>query len=199
MINMSFGMIFSGIIISLMFSCVYALGGILVVMLYWWLSDKMLTFIFRKNPELGENIWSALFTIVLIITIIAVLGFGIYRGFPEIAIETAKWEEPYNYTTHTIMNLADNNEIEGHIRGRYVRGYIGETTTYHYYYPQYDGGMKLQKVNEKNATIYFTDSEPRAEWYSQTRTFWWKSETRYFCKIYIPEGTMTTEFEIDMN
>lgn len=198
---MSASTIFWGIVVGLMFSCMFALGGILVMIFYGGLSNKIIAFCFRKNPELGKNVWNVLFTIVLIIIIIAVLGCGIYRGFPEVALEETPWEAPVNYTTHTIINLADNNSVEGTIRGsrHYVRGYIGESTTYHYYYQLSDGGMKLQKVSDKNATIYFTEDEPRVEWYRQTRTFWWKSETRYFCKIYIPEGSMTTEINIDMN
>ena len=198
---MSISTIIWGIITGLMFSCVFALGGVVVMVIYGYLSDKIIAFCFRKNPELGENVWCILFTIVLIIVIVAVLGCGIYRGFPEVGLEEAPWDAPVNYTTHIIINLADNNSIEGTIRGgrHYVRGYIGESTTYHYYYQLSDGGMKLQKVSDKNATIYFTEDEPRVEWYRQTRTFWWKSETCYFCKIYIPEGSMTTEISIDMN
>lgn len=190
-------MIFQCAILSLMFAIVYALpafcvGALILIPLAFWAD--------HGNTELRTNIWSVLFIIIVFIAVIFCVGKGVYTAVPEIMIETAEWEEPYNYVTHEIINLADSNEINGVISGRrrYVRGYIGETTTYHYYYKQYDGGMKLQKVNEKNATIYFTDSEPRAEWYSQTRTFWWKSETKYFCYIYIPEGSMTTEFEIDM-
>ena len=198
---MSIGTIMWGIIGGLMFSCLFAFGGVLVMVIYSYLSNKIIAFCFRKNPKLGENVSDVLFTIVLIIVIITVLGCGIYRGFPEVGIEEASWSTPVNYTTHTIINLADNNSIEGTVRGSryYVRGYISESTTYHYYYQLSDGGMKLQKVSDKNATIYFTEDEPRVEWYRQTRTFWWKSETRYFCKIYIPEGSMTTEINIDMN
>lgn len=149
-----------------------------------------------------DNILMTIVAIVMIIALIFSLGHGMYKGVPEMMIETAEWEEPYNYTTHQIVCLSDNNEITGSIRGGryYVRGYIGETTTYHYYYQRYDGGYKLQKVSENNAVIYpiGADEQPRAEWYSQTRTFWGKSETKYFCKIYVPEGTIASTFEIDM-
>lgn len=192
--------IFYGILVSLMYIVIYACMGALVVLSYGLLSEKVCDAIFKKNSELGENVWAVCLLIVIIIVGIFVIGRGVYDGFPQIAIEEAKWEQPYNYTTHQIVNLSDNSEIEGSINGRrrYVRGYIGEETVYHYYYKCADGGFKLQKASEKNTTIYFTDGEPRAEWYSQTRSFWWHSETKYFCKIYIPEGSMTTEFEIDM-
>ena len=197
---MSFNIIICGIIFSLTFICAFIPFGVLFMVLYHWLSEKIITFIFKNNPKLCKNIHTILFTIVLIATILVVLCLGIYCGFPEMAIKAAEWNEPYNYTTHQIVNLSDNSEINGRINGTryYVRGYIGEETIYHYYYQQDDGGLKLQKVSENDATIYFTDGEPRVEWYSQVRTFWRVSETKYFCKIYIPEGSMTTKFEIDM-
>ena len=58
--------------------------------------------------------------------------------------------------------------------------------------------MELQKANAKNTIIYYTDGEPHADWYRKSRTYWWHTEYEYSCKIYIPEGTMTTEFTIDM-
>ena len=195
----TFGMWFSGILISLMYGCMYAFPTAAVLALIGWLLDKLFTAIYGKDNDKGEELWNMIFFVCCAMAIIVLLGASFYSGLPQVFIEAAKWEEPYNYVTHEIINLADNNEIEGHIRGRYVRGYIGETTTYHCYYKQNDGGMKLQQAGEKTTTIYYTDGEPRAEWYSQTRRFWWNEETRHFCRIYIPEGTMTTEFEIDMN
>ena len=126
------------------------------------------------------------------------LVIGMFIGIPTTMIDTVEWGEPECYVSHEMVNLADNNEIQGRVRGRYVRGYIGEETMYHYYYERSDGGMDLQKVNAKNAIIYYTDGEPHADWYRQERTFWYNTETKYSCKIYIPEGTMTTEFTIDM-
>ena len=49
--------------------------------------------------------------IVLIATILGILGLGVYCGFPEVALETAEWSEPYTYTTHQIVNFSDNRSI----------------------------------------------------------------------------------------
>ena len=57
---------------------------------------------------------------------------------------------------------------------------------------------KDEITGEDNTVIYYTDGEPHAEWYRKSRTYWWNTEYEYSCKIYIPEGTMTTEFTIDM-
>ena len=182
-----------GAVYALIAASVIALGALLIYAI-----DRPIINLCVKNIYDREDALDNLIVFLFAATIIIALCFGMYYGIPTTMIETAEWDEPVNYVTHTIVNLADNNEIEGRIRGRYVRGYIGETTTYHYYYKQYDGGLKLQKAGEKNTTIYYTDTEPRAEWYRQTRRFWGQEETKYYCKIYIPEGSMTTEFEIDM-
>ena len=132
------------------------------------------------------------------VVVIFSLIIGMLLGIPCAMVDTVEWSEPECYVTHEIINLADNNEINGRIHGRYVRGYIGEKTTYHYYFKTYDGGMELQKADAKNTIIYYTDDEPHADWYRKSRTYWWNTEYEYSCKIYIPEGTMTTEFTIDM-
>ena len=142
--------------------------------------------------------WDDVMSWVNTIVITIALCVGMYSGIPTAMIDTVEWSEPECYVTHEIVNLADNNEVQGCVRGRYVRGYIGEETMYHYYYERSDGGMDLQKVNAKNAIIYYTDDEPHVDWYRQERTYWWYTKYQYSCKIYIPEGSMTTEFTIDM-
>ena len=136
--------------------------------------------------------------LIIIIWVIISIFFGLMTGIPTTMIEEMEWGEPVKYVSHEMVNLADNNEIEGKFSGRYVHGYIGEKTTYHYYYKTYDGGMELQKAGADTTKIYFTDVTPHADWYKSERTYWWNTETKYSCKIYIPEGTMTTEFTIDM-
>ena len=54
---MSFGIIVRGVILSLMFTCCFIPFGILFIVLYYWLSDKIMTFIFKNNPELCKNIY----------------------------------------------------------------------------------------------------------------------------------------------
>ena len=182
--------------------------GVIIGLVYTLLVAAILALIFMPLALLAEWIfenltpWSNLDETVpkfiLTIWVIISLAVGMCAGIPTAMIYTVEWGEPECYVTHKIINLADNNEINGRFHGRYVRGYIGEETTYHYYYERYDGGMDLQKANAKNAIIYYTDGEPHADWYRKSRTYWWNTEYEYSCKIYIPEGTMTTEFTIDM-
>lgn len=139
--------------------------------------------------------WNAALVLILVI-VVATAGVLTYADY---MFEQAPWTEE-NYVTHQIINIADNSEINGAIYGsrRYVRGYIGEDTIYHYYYKNARGGWDLQKVNEENACLFLTDGEPVAKWYRIHKEFWWNEATKYRCDIYIPEGTITTEFVIDM-
>ena len=186
-------MIIVGVIIGL----VYALMVWVILMIPALLISAPIYWGWRIIDDWRAD-WDDVMHVLTTITIIFSLIIGLIGGIPTAMIDTVEWGEPECYVTHEIINLADNNEINGRIRGRYVRGYIGEETTYHYYYERSDGGMDLQKANAKNTIIYYTDGEPYAEWYRKSRTYWWHTKYEYSCKIYIPEGTMTTEFTIDM-
>ena len=145
------------------------------------------------NPNDSDGVFLLMMFCLLIFSIC----FGLILH-PMFEIQDVPWGNEENYLTHEIVNLKDNNELDGQFSGRYVRGYVGEETTYHYYYKDSDGGMKLKKVEADKATIYETDGTPRVEWYRQTRSFWWQEETKYYCKIYLPEGSVEVEYVIDM-
>lgn len=181
--------IFMGIVFTLFVASILALIFFPLAWLAEWIFENLTPW-----SRLDETVPTFILTIWVIIS----LAVGMCAGIPTAMIEEAEWGEPIKYISHEIINLADNNEIEGKFTGRYVRGYIGEKTTYHYYFKTYDGGMELQKAGSDNTKIYFTNEKPHADWYKSERTYWWNTETKYFCKIYIPEGTLTTEFTIDM-
>lgn len=186
-------MIILGVFVGLFYAlCAWAVISLVTIPIsfpvYW---------IWRLIDDWNAD-WDDVFKVFNTIAIVIALIFGLYGGIPTTMIDTVEWGEPECYVTHEIINLADNNEINGRFHGRYVRGYIGEETMYHYYYERSDGGMDLQKASAKNTIIYYTDGEPHADWYRKSRTYWWHTEYEYSCKIYIPEGTMTTEFTIDM-
>ena len=139
--------------------------------------------------------WNAALAFILIV-MVATAGIFTYADY---MFEKTPWVEE-NYVNHKIINIADNSEINGSISGsrRYVKGYISEDTIYHYYYTNARGGWDLQKVSEKNACLFPTDGEPIAKWYRIHKKFWWNEDTKYRCDIYVPEGTITTEFVVDM-
>lgn len=111
------------------------------------------------------------------------------------------WIRSDPYVTHTVMALQDGNEINGRVRGsRYsISGYINEEFMYVYGYKTVGGGMKIQKVSEKNATVYFDDNvTPNAKWYRETKKFWWSEAERYTCDIFIPTDSLQAELVIDL-
>lgn len=111
------------------------------------------------------------------------------------------WIRPEPYVVHTVVALQDGNEINGRVRGsRYsISGYINEEFMYVYGYKTVGGGMKIQKVSEKNATVYFDDNvAPNAKWYRETKKFWWSEAERYTCDIFIPTDSLQAELVIDL-
>lgn len=132
---------------------------------------------------------------------ICVILIGL-QCFASYKCEKQSWERPENpYTTHTIIALSDGNEIDGKLRGsRYcMSGYINEKFTYVYGYKTGSGGMKIQKAGADIATVYFRDDiEPCAEWYKETKTFWWCSKTRHTCDIYVPTDSLEASITIDL-
>ena len=111
------------------------------------------------------------------------------------------WERPDPYVVHTIMALQDGSEVSGNFRNRKygISGYINEEFMYVYGYKTSSGGMKIQKVSEKNATVYFNDNvSPNAKWYKETRSFWWLESERYTCDIFIPTDSLQAELVIDL-
>lgn len=149
----------------------------------------------KKYDASREKYW----IMALILILVIVIATASILTYADYMFAKTPWTEE-NYVTHQIINIADNGEISGSISGsrRYVRGYISENTIYHYYYKNARGGWDLQKVSEKNACLFPTDGEPIAKWYRIHKKFWWNEDTEYRCDIYIPEGTITTEFVIDM-
>ena len=115
--------------------------------------------------------------------------------------EEQPWHRTDPYVTHTIMALQDGNEINGSFRGgKYsMSGYINEEFLYVYGYKTIGGGMKIQKVSEKNAVVYFNDDvTPNAKWYEETKSFWWLNGKRYTCDIFIPSDSLQAELVIDL-
>lgn len=149
----------------------------------------------EKYDAKREKYWRAALALVLAIMI----GTAGILTYADYMFEKTPWTEE-NYVTHKIINLADNSEIAGRISGtrRHTSGYIGEITTYQYYYVTTRGSWDLQKANENITEFFPTDGEPCARWYRIHKEFWWNEDTKYRCDIYIPEDAMITDFVIDM-
>lgn len=126
--------------------------------------------------------------------------FSLYI-YPCRKITELPWEREAPYVTHTVMALSDGNEVNGKIRGsRYsMSGYINEKFTYIYGYKTVGGGMKIQKAGADTSVVYFRDDiDPCAKWYRETRKFWWVTDERYTCDIFIPTGSLEARISIDL-
>lgn len=112
-------------------------------------------------------------------------------------LEKQEWniaDEPYR--TDYIVSLNDDTQINGHFYLRH--GYIEENMYYQYMIKQNDGGYSYGKVKENKATIYISDSDYRVEWYTKQRNWLWFDEEDTFCKIYVPQGCIKEEYNIDL-
>ena len=137
----------------------------------------------------------------LVMILIGFILLGLHM-FASVNCEKQPWEraeEPY--VTHTIIALSDGNEIDGKIRGgRYcMSGYINEKFTYVYGYKTFGGGMKIQKAGSDIAVVYFSDDiTPCAKWYKESKKFWWCTNKRGTCDIYVPTDSLEASITIDL-
>lgn len=58
--------------------------------------------------------------------------------------------------------------------------------------------MVTNKIPAKDTTFYETDSQPRVEWYKGYQRFAGMQNEYTKFKLYVPYGTVTDEFLIDL-
>lgn len=110
----------------------------------------------------------------------------------------AEWiidDEPY--AVESIVALNDNNMTNGRIYLR--RGYIEEDLYYQYIVELRGGGFKANKVKSSNAVLFYDEDNYRVEWYKQTKGWLYFKQERIYHKIYIPEGSLTSDYLVDLN
>lgn len=107
----------------------------------------------------------------------------------------------YNKVSDTkIIALKDNQNVSGSF---YIMGGYVDEDLYYYYATETEFGYKTEKVKAENTYIKYTDGETHIERYFGEFTkdglyFWgfpWCYD-RYI--IYVPDGTVTNEFNIDL-
>lgn len=101
------------------------------------------------------------------------------------------------YSVETIVGLNDNNLINGRFYMR--RGYIKETLYYQYMVRLSNGGFVANRIDSASATIFYDTSNYRVEWYKKTRGWLYFKEEAIYHKVYIPEGSITDDYSIDLN
>jgi hypothetical protein len=111
-------------------------------------------------------------------------------------------KESYSYA---IKAVKDTENIKGSLSGNifYTSGYIGEEL-YYYVVIKAGSGDTVKKIPASNTYITECDSQPRLVVYEE---FYIKSGKKHpyrfeytngFYKLFIPIGSLTTDFEIDL-
>lgn len=145
--------------------------------------------------DLGEKIGysiATLFVSFVLSTLVLLLASAIISCGAEIE---------YDKVSDTkIVSLKDNQNVSGSF---YIMGGYVDENLYYYYATETEFGYKTEKVSAANAYIKYTDGETRIERYegkfaNENTNLWafpW-CEDRYI--IYCPEGTVTNEFNVDL-
>lgn len=103
--------------------------------------------------------------------------------------------------TEKITALKDNISSEGRF---FLASATINDTPYYYYVVQTDRGLKQKKINAENTYIHYTKDDFRVETYEGVSfknwyTYIWASfPSAEYYNIYIPEGSVTSEFNVDL-
>ena len=142
----------------------------------------------------GVAFWFGLM-ITIIVSLFYML-FGALIGSCFEANEVTEVEEI------PIVALSDNNNIEGcFFLGT---GYVDSETYYYYLTENEDGGKKFAKIKADNAILYDNEKEnPRVE-ITHARSSSWIANFFFITdqdiySIYIPEGSIKYNFNVDLN
>lgn len=148
-----------------------------------------LLFIGFFNDEY-ESVWRLIIDAVVCIIIAGSFIFGIYK------INKDPWVIPDDpFKTVRIVALNDNNMTNSRFYVR--RGYVSEDL-YYQYMKRSGSGFKAGKVKADKTTLYYADDDYRVECYEKTKKWLWFEASEYFYKIYIPEGSITEDYMVDL-
>lgn len=101
--------------------------------------------------------------------------------------------------TSSIVALNDGSLVEGR-SGFLGSGYIEEELYYFYMKDAGNGAYAMRKVPADRTFIYYTDDNFRIETIERTYSlgcFYYPEDNIYY--IYVPKGTITEDFIIDLN
>lgn len=145
--------------------------------------------------DLFEGFWCS----ILILLCMAVLS--LFAWFTASIVISSCTEPNYSVIEDTkIVALKDNQNIHGNF---YIMGGYVNEDLYYYYATETEFGYKTEKISSDNAYIKYTDGEPHIERYTaefanDSANMWGIPLYLDRYVIYCPEGTVTNEFEIDL-
>lgn len=121
--------------------------------------------------------------------------------FSSVVVSSCDNVIEYNKASDTkIIALKDNQDISGSF---YIMGGYVDEDLYYYYATETEFGYKTEKVKAENVYIKYTDGETHIERYvgefaNDGNNLWGfpMCDDRYI--IYVPDGTVTNEFIVDL-
>ena len=147
-----------------------------------------------KAGDILGKIFTVVCSIALVFSLIFIIGYETNSEMDETVVERLE-----------LVNLQDNSQIGGYGGMYYVK--IQTSEVFCYYYRLDNGGVKFGKVRASEATIYQGDYAPHIKTievikkpYGMTvkqSKFWLFHKGEKFYEIYVPEGTVVEEFNLD--
>lgn len=101
-------------------------------------------------------------------------------------------EEPY--AIQHIVALQDNNKMSSRYYARHT--YINEKMYYQYLRKQNDGSIIMTEITAYDTPVFF-DDDARVEWYYSNYKFLFLKKQKVEHILYIPEGSILEEYNID--
>ena len=147
-----------------------------------------------NNNKKAEDRYLTVSFVSAVLTILLMIFYMV----GSVKCSNASWVYSDNpYSVETIVGLNDNNLTNGRFYMR--RGYIEEKLYYQYMVRLSNGGFVANRIDSTNATIFYDTSNYRVEWYKKTRGWLYFKEEATYHKVYIPEGSITDDYSIDLN
>lgn len=159
--------------------------GVIIHIVVMFASGLIALFTIFEDNEIINNISS----IICILSMLLFIASGCM-------MEKQPWNLPEDpFSTEYIVAMNDSNQTNGRFYAR--RGYI-EENLYYQYMTKVGSGYKAGKVKADSTILYYTDDDFRVERYKKTRNWLWFEQEAYYYKIYIPEGSITDEYSVDL-
>lgn len=168
---------------------VLAAVGTIVFFVLAFITAMIDVSIVSEWPYRVFKIFIGLAIIALVSTILSLLAY--------IPIGDVEWKnDPEPTRTEYITALVDSNQTSG--RMYLMSGYVREELYYQYMTKTADGGHKYRKIIASDATIYSARSNYRVEQYRQRKTWLFIYDERTVYKVFIPDGSIISNYNIDL-
>jgi heme/copper-type cytochrome/quinol oxidase subunit 2 len=139
--------------------------------------------------------------LIIVITIFLFIFQGFYGWHKYNKMEYSQYQK---YNEVKISALEDNKNIQGNVY--FHSGYIDEKMYYYYMEVLSDGNKKMNKIPAEDTIIIEKSNTYKIEFYKSFKEykdklfgglFTW-NDTIYQYKLYVPNGTVTNDYNIDL-